>query len=157
MTNLDELNEQIERNKSDGWLDLSDQQKLFGLSYVETYSIKSSAEIASVSANTASKWLRLPLVLEFINDLQSHLHGRSVITKDFVALQWLKLMPKLLGEEDVSMVDKDGCSFMTKKFHASESVSLLKELSKSTDFYGATENATNQPISISIVSPNGND
>ena len=156
MTNSDELSELIAQNRLEGWPDLTDAQKLFGMTYIESYVINASAEVVGVSAATAGKWLREPLMIEFINDLQSHMSNRSVITKDFVNLQWLKLMPKLLGEEAVPMVNKDGAVFSARKFHASESVSLLKELSKSTDFYGAPENATPQSISISIVNPHVN-
>lgn len=139
MQSSEDLKNQIEANKNAGWFDLTDQQKMFGMAYVETYVIKSSAEAANVSPNTASKWLREPLILEFINELQSHLNNRSVITKDFVNLQWLKLMPKLMGEEEVAMVDKEGDEFMAKKFHSGEAVGLLKELSKATNFYEADD------------------
>lgn len=135
MKSSDDLKKQIQENKLNGWADLTDAQQAFGMAYVETYQIKSSAESTGVPLAKASKWLRDPLMLEFINELQSHLNNRSVISKDFVNLQWLSLMPKLLGEEEVAMIDKDGDVFMAKKFHASESVSLLKELSKSTNFY----------------------
>lgn len=131
----DELNEQIKRNKLENWPDLSDSQKMFGILYAETYVISSSATAAGVSPDRAQKWLREPLLIEFINEIQSHLNGRSVITKDFVNLQWLKLMPKLLGEEEVPLITSSGAIGLHKKFHASESVALLKELSKSTGFY----------------------
>lgn len=139
----EESDKRIQDNIDNGFEDLTEEQKLFAMAYVETYVIKSSAEQAKVSATTAGKWLRDPLMLAFINELQSHLNNRSVISKDFVNLQWLKLMPKLLGEEEVPMVDKDGCEFSAKKFHSTESVSLLKELSKATDFYEADDEGNN--------------
>lgn len=130
-----EFKELVEQNRLNGWSDLSEAEQAFALSYIDTYTISTTASQLGFSASKCAAMLRNPLVLEFINDLQKHLSGRSVITKDFVNIQWLKLMPKLLGEESVPMVDKDGISYEAKKFHSSEAVSLLKELSKSTNFY----------------------
>ena len=145
--NSEDLNKQIADNRANGWPDLTEAQKLFGMAYVESYVINTSAMSAGVSAVEAGKWLRDPLMLEFINELQSHLNNRSVITKDFINLQWLKLMPKLMGEEEVPIFDK-GVTVMEKKFHSSEAVSLLKELSKSTDFYEVDDDGQVKPKQV---------
>ena len=47
------------------------------------------------------------------------------------------------------MVDKDGVSYMAKKFHAAESVRTLTELGKSTKFYAGGSGQGGQ-VNISI-------
>lgn len=138
MQNLEDLNTQISHNKLNGWEDLTEQQKLFGMRYVESYVIKRAAEEAGISALKASKWLRDPLMLEYIGELQALLNGRSIINKDFIALQFLNLLPKLMGEEEVPIIFA-GEMISTKKFFANETVSVLRELAKSTDFYNDGE------------------
>jgi phage terminase small subunit len=155
--NYEDTNQKIADSKELGYPDLSDAQKQFCMAYVESYTIKRAAKEAGVSSSKASRWLRDPLVLEFIADLQAVLNNRSVISKDFVTIQWLKLMPKLMGEEEVPMIHK-GIAFEEKKFHSNEAVSLLKEISKATNFYGdqsmdTDEDSPSLNINVTVADP----
>lgn len=119
-----------------GWPDLPTQHKGFLLKYVESYSIKEAAGEVGLSTNTGSKILRDPLALAYLNEVQSVLAQRSVINRDFVNMQWLKLLPKVMGEEEVEIVDaKSGMAFRAKEFNANAAAKVLTELSKSTNFY----------------------
>jgi hypothetical protein len=152
-----DLQELIEFNRTNGWPDLCPQRQLFCMRYMDSYNLQEAAKSAIVNPATASMYLREPMVLAFINDLQCHLDGRSIITKDFINLQWLKMLPKLMGEEAIPMVEK-GQEVSVKKFHAAEAVNLIKELGKSIGFYDAAPsdadaNAPSLNISFAVAEP----
>lgn len=132
---LKNANEVIARNKDNDYVDLDPKKKAFVFKYLESYELRDAAEAVGVSRETARKWLREPLVSAFLNEWQQEMGQRSVITRDFVNQQWLKLLPKVMGEEDVAMVDKEGCAFEAKEFDAVAVTRVLTELSKSTNFY----------------------
>lgn len=151
-----DLQELIEYNRANNWPDLCAQRQLFCMRYMDSYNIGEAAGLARISRSTANMYLREPMVLAFVNDLQSHLDGRSVISKDFVSLQWLKILPKLMGEEEVAIVHM-GQELSAKKFHASEAVNLIKELGKNTGYYDTAKSDEGNPapsLNISFgVSP----
>lgn len=154
--NTSDLQELIEYNRANNWPDLCAQRQLFCMRYMDSYNIYDAAEAARTNPEHAAMFLREPMVMAFIKDLQVHLDHRSVISKDFVSLQWLKMLPKLMGEENVPMVDaKTGMEYSAAKFHPSEAVALLKELGKSAGFYdndknGGDETAPALSISFSV-------
>lgn len=132
---LKNANEVIARNKDNDYVDLDPKKKAFVFKYLESYELRDAAEAVGVSRETARKWLREPLVSAFLNEWQQEMGQRSVITRDFVNQQWLKLLPKVMGEEAVAMVDKEGSAFEAKEFDAVAVTRVLTELSKSTNFY----------------------
>lgn len=132
---LQNSNEVIARNKDNGYADLDAKKKAFVFKYLEAYELRDAAEAVGVSRETARKWLREPLVSSFLNEWQQEMGQRSVITRDFVNQQWLKLLPKVMGEEEVAMVDKDGMQYTAKEFDAVAATRVITELSKSTNFY----------------------
>lgn len=148
MSNLESLETQIDLNRISGWPDLTDRDKLFGIKYVESYSMKEACDHFELSTSRGFVLVREPLLAAFINDLQENMNVRSVICRDFVSLQFLKLMPKLLGEEIVDFVTKDGGTFQARKFHATESVALLREIAKSTDFFRTEEGNNSSDVEL---------
>lgn len=141
-TNTDSLgsllknsNEVIARNKDNGYLDLEAKKKAFVFKYLEAYDLTDAAIATGVSRETARKWLREPLVSSFLNEWQQEMGQRSIISRDFVNQQWLRLLPKVMGEEAVAMVDKEGLQYEAKEFDAVAATRILTELSKSTNFY----------------------
>lgn len=100
--------------------------------------------------NKARSVLRMPLALAYLNDIQAMLAERTVINRDFVNMQWLKLLPKVMGEEEVPIVDvKNGLAFSAKEFNANAAAKVLTELSKSTNFY-ADGSSNNASVTVNI-------
>jgi len=141
-------NELIARNRESSWPDLTPQEKAFCVFYVETYDMEDSRKKAKLSAEKAKGLIRNPLSMAYINDCQEVMAQRSVISRDFVNVQWLKLLPKVMGEEDVALgVDKDGNQLEGKKFEPSAVAKIMTELSKSTNFYAE---GSGQSASVNI-------
>ena len=84
-----------------------------------------------------------------IADLQEQMQLRTTINADFIRTKWLEMLPKLMGEEEVAMVDKDGAQFAAKKFHSADATRALVELGKSTKFY-ADGSGGSASVNISI-------
>jgi len=144
-------NKQVESLRKDKWASLDPKRKKFVYSYIETYDHCAAAKAAGFSRSQGLSLLRDPLVAAFLNDVQEVMGERSIITRDFINVQWMKILPKLMGEEEVMLgVDKDGIQVEGYKFHAGEATRALTELSKSTNFYaGGTGNA-NVNININL-------
>lgn len=133
---LTNCNELIAKNREEGWPDLDPKRKAFAYFYLESYNQRLAAEKAGFNPSTGSKLLREPLLMAFITDAQEVMAQRSLVNRDFVNFQWLKLLPKVMGEEEVAIVDrKEGLSFFAKEFNANAAAKVLTELSKSTNFY----------------------
>ena len=96
---LKNSNEVIARNKDNGYQDLDPKKKAFVFEYIEAYDLAKAASSVGVSRETARKWLREPLVSAFLAEWQQEMGQRSVISRDFVNQMWLKLLPKVMGEE----------------------------------------------------------
>lgn len=146
----------IARNKREDWPDLTPEKRAFALVYVVNYSHRDAAISVGLPANRGINLIRDPLVAAFIKDIQDKDLIPNLITEDFVRTHMVNLLPKLLGEEEVSLIDKEGEEFSAKKFHAADAVSLLKELAKSTKFYedgsgGGGGNNVNVNIDLSAL------
>jgi hypothetical protein len=137
----DDLTSEIERHKSSNWETLDGQLRAFAYEYVIHYDHRKAAKAVGFSESKGIKLIRDPLVSALIKDIQDRNLVSNIITEDFVRSQWLNLLPKLMGDEEVNLVTAMGAQFQAKKFHSSETVSVLKELSKSTKFY---ENGSGQ-------------
>ena len=144
----DDFNALVEQNTKNGWKSLTPELRIFCYYYLEDYNHQNAAKRANIKMSGMTA-LRNPLVNAMIAHLQEAMQQRSLIDADFVRVQWLNMLPKLMGEEEVAMVDKDGVSYMAKKFHAAESVRTLTELGKSTKFYAGGSGQGGQ-VNISI-------
>ena len=142
----------IERNEKSDWSDLEPRERAFAYSYLTDYNHRRAANDVGLGADAGIRYLRRPLVSAFIQFLQERSHIANTITDDFVRTQMLNLLPKLLGQEPVPLVDKDGGEFDALKFHPSESVNLLRELAKSTKFY---EGGSGQSQGVTVIINNG--
>lgn len=119
------------------------------MAYVQTYNVKEAAEESKSPLAVAKRWLRDPLVNAFIVECQKVLSERSIISRDFVNMKWLELLPKVMGEEAVPMIDNEGNQYLGKKFDGSTARAVLTELSKSTNFYASGSSAKGA-VSINI-------
>lgn len=132
---VEEVANQIQRHRETNWKDLDIDLKAFSYAYLESYNHRRAAEKIGVNPDKGISYIRNPIVTAFINHLQDQMGMSNIITEDFVRQQWLQLLPKLAGEEEIPILDKDGIQGTAKVFHAGALVSALKELSRSTKFY----------------------
>jgi|GEM_PF-4804341 len=130
-----ELNSFLAEQRENGFLALPQPKRLFGLNFTETGSYAKASEAASISNDTGRRWLRDPLVSAFISYLNQQKEHYSLIDASFVESQYLVLLAKLLGEEEVPMVNKDGATFLGRKFHSSEAVAALRDMAKISGHY----------------------
>lgn len=122
----------VERNKSLGFPDLSAQRKQFARHYLESYNPKKAAKESGLPMTQAHLILQEPLVSAFVDYLQTQYNERSFLSREMVLLEQIDLLDKVMGREDVPMVGRDGSSFNAKCFHASEAVKLVSDLAKQT-------------------------
>lgn len=127
--------ELIDRNIESNFADLEPQKRAFALSYVIDYDHRRAAMEAGIKPNRGFSLLRDPLVSAFIKFLQDELQISNIITADFIKAQYLALIPKLAGQEDIPIILPDGEQIEGKKFYPGELTNVLKELAKSTKFY----------------------
>lgn len=149
---LHESSKSVESLRKDNWARLDAKRKAFAYKYIETYDHCEAAKAAGFSRSAGLGLLRDPLIVAFIDDLQQVMGERSIITRDFINVQWMKVLPKLMGEEEVMLgVDKDGMQQEGYKFHASEAVRAVTELSKSTNFYAGGSGNANVSVNINLA------
>ena len=125
----------VERNRKSNWPDLQPKHKMLAYYYLEEYNWSKAAKKVGISGSTASAMFRNdPVFAAFVNDLQEEYAQRSVVNADFVRVQWLKVLPMVMGEEEVPLVYK-GDQFSAKQFDSNATAKVLTELGKSTKFY----------------------
>jgi len=128
--------ELIERHTANGFIDMEERDKAFAVEYITNgFKHLDAAEAVGLSRSSGLNLLRNPLVGAFIGHLQEQSNTAKLITQQFVETQYLEILPKLKGEEEVDIVDiKNGGTFKAKKFHSAEVVSVLRDLGKSSGY-----------------------
>lgn len=140
---------QIISHRENAWADFDHKKRMFAYYYLEDYNHRKAAERAGFPPQKGLAISREPLVAALIADLQEQMQLRTTINADFIRTKWLEMLPKLMGEEEVAMVDKDGAQFAAKKFHSADATRALVELGKSTKFY-ADGSGGSASVNISI-------
>ena len=140
----------IESHRDSQWEQLDPALRLFSFAYLEQYDHTDAAIKAGIPKAHALKTLRNPLVQAFTQDILEDRQIATTITQDFVTSMWMKLLPKLMGDEEVPLITSSGAVINEKKFFASESIGALREMSKSTKFYEQGSGGTNLNLSIAI-------
>ena len=149
-TNGSDLEHLIARNRESGWVDLSEREKAFAVEYT-TNGFKHKAAAESVGLSDGLRQLRKPLVGAFIAFLQESSLNAKMITQSFVEQKYLELLPKLMGEEEIPMVDlKTGETFHAKKLHSAEVVSVLRDLGKSSGYIAPEIGPGGSPVQVNI-------
>ena len=121
----------VERNRLSDWEDLSPEQRAFAYEYLQNgYNHREAAKVAGYKPDNGYRMLRHPLIASFILKLQEEAYDQSLLTKQFVEAQYLEILPKLKGQEDVPMITGQGEEILAKKFHSAETVAVLRDLSK---------------------------
>ena len=119
-----------------GFPELSLAARQFAIEMIECRDHLLAADLAQIPRNQAMKMWRHPLVQAFMAYLNEKRTNYSLIDSSFIEVQYLSLFNKLMGNEEVPMVDKDGTAISRKKFHASEAVAALGAMAKAVDFFG---------------------
>ena len=130
-----ELMETIDVHRERGWADFPLAYKLFANEYLKDYDRIRAAGVANISSAESCRLVRDPLMQSFMADLREEQMISTSITEDFVTTMWMRVLPKLMGEEAIPMVTADGTAITEKKFWPAATVSALREISKSTKFY----------------------
>ncbi len=107
---------------------LTEQQRAFATRYLLDYDVNKASAYAGLNSVQGKELLREPIVMAHISMLQEARAKFCILGKDFAAMQWLEILPKLKGEEEVPFVTKNGSELMAKKFFSSELVRALVEI-----------------------------
>ncbi len=126
----------VERHVANGFIDMEERDKAFAVEYITNgFKHLDAAEAVGLTRSAGLRMLRDPLVGAFVGHLQEQNNTAKLITTQFVEQQYLEILPKLKGEEESEHVDlKEGTSFLAKKFHSAELVSVLRDLGKSSGY-----------------------
>ncbi len=135
-TGVDQAVSLVERHVANGFIDMEERDKAFAVEYITNgFRHLEAAESVGLSRSSGLTKLRDPIIGAFIGYLQEQNNTAKLITTQFIETQYLEILPKLKGEEEIDMVDlKDGVSFKVKKFHSAELVSVLRDLGKSSGY-----------------------
>jgi hypothetical protein len=136
----------LAEQRENGFQALSQGQRAFALDFIQSGSIPQASQAAGVKPETGRRWVRDPLVSGFIHYLNQQKEHYSLIDASFVETQYLNLLGKLLGEEQVSMVDKDGMQIERKKFEGAAAVACLRDLAKISGHYKEDGNTINVQV-----------
>lgn len=123
---------------------------MFAYTYLTDLNAGNAAEAIGYSRGQGSKFLRDPLISQFIEELKTEVYSRLTVNADYVRSLWLMAMPKFMGEEEVSKITSNG-EVSGKHFDSSAVVAALKELGSMTDIYKEGSAPMQQVQQISIV------
>lgn len=121
--------------RENGFLSLAQDKRIFALEFVKGATYLEAADAAGIHRNVAARVLRDPLTACFINYLNQQKEHYSLIDASFIEVTYLQLLSKLMGEEKVPMLDKEGSAMERKVFHSSEAVACLRDMAKISGHY----------------------
>lgn len=128
-----------------GWPDVEEQYKAFVSKYLIDFNYHSAAIAVGIDPKSAIKILRDPLVNAYVKWMRQGLEARDLMTRELVVHKWLETLPELRGDVAVPFVTKMGENVMVRKYHASEYVRALVELSRITNLTPQESLAGKQP------------
>ena len=145
--NIVDLQADVEELRANDWADLPPKMRNFAYAYIQSYCHLAAAEEAGYARESGIRLLRDPRIAALIQDLQRAYGERNFINRDFVNMQWLKLLPKVMGEEMVQLgIHKDGWQMEGYEFNAPAATKVLTELSKAVNFYQNTGDDDPAPV-----------
>lgn len=137
----------LEYNRQNNWPDVSDKAKVFVHEYSICGDMKAARRRVGVSMAVGSRLLRDPLVRGYLDDLLEDCRKDSVITREFVELQWLETLEQVNGDTEVAGVTRDGEEYMARVYNANGKISVLKEMGR---VIGMTETKAVGGVSVNI-------
>ena len=128
--------ERIAWNQENDWPDLSSQQKLIAYEWVGTmHNISDTAKAVGLPMSRVQSALRTPWIRAFVDHLESELKFVSILSREWLEMEWLDQYRKLTGDIPVPMVDTHGVEYSARKYHSNEVVNALKEIGKIVEAY----------------------
>ena len=143
----------IEGYKNSAWQGVDESLLLFVFTYMAEYNLPKSAQAAGFSTADARILIRTPLVIALIADESRDNRMVNSVTEDFVAAGWMQVYDKVMGHEEVFLIDKHGSEVMGRKFHSGEALTIMKEFQRQLD--GGGGDASAAPIINVTVNPTG--
>lgn len=131
------------------WPTLSDDGQAFVAAYVESfYSVNEAAKISGLSPAFCRRMLGRADVRRAIYEVQSELDSIDFLNEKWVKAQILRLMPMVMGEEEVSMINNLGDAYEARKFFPEASIGLLKMVNEMTK--GGNGGTDDAPVATSV-------
>lgn len=98
----------VERNRSEGYPDLTPQLKAFAIEYVQCLNHMEAAESIGLSRGRGIRLMRNPLVSAMIQDMQAKMATRAIITREYIESENLELNDIAMGRADTFLLTRDG-------------------------------------------------
>lgn len=129
----DSLAVQIERNRENGYKDLDEKLKAFGIAYVTNgYDHRAAAKSIGRSENSGVRLKREPLLAAYINDLMNKYVAESLVRKETLDVYLENLEDIAMGRIETigGATDADGNLYDAKKFHSALALKIFQERAK---------------------------
>jgi hypothetical protein len=124
----------VDDARRDGFVCLDPIERQFGMDFVVIGgSLKAIADHMEMPISVIKRMFNDPIVRAFIADLQAEVLQHRLINEQWVENQVMEVWPKLMGEETVPLIDKNGGNYLARKFHSAEVVSILKAFGGNKD------------------------
>lgn len=118
----------VEKNRKNGFLDLTDRRKAFCITYVTNgFDHNAAAAQVGYSKGMGIRLKREPLVAAYINILQEQYFAESIVTKAMMDAKLDLLESIAMGEEEINMVTAMGDQITVKKFHPEMAMKVYQE------------------------------
>lgn len=118
----------VDRNKREGWPDLSEKRRAFVLIYTTNgYDHRRAAVEVGLSADMGTSIKREPLVAAYIEYMQNQTYESSLVTKPFLDAKLDILEDIAMGEMEIPIVTAAGESISAKKFHPDLAMNIIKQ------------------------------
>jgi hypothetical protein len=126
----------LESNRSNNWPDIPERTKVFAYEYSIAGNFRAACKRVGIGREHGLRLLRDPLVDEFLADLRRDLAETTIITREFLELEYLTTLEQMNGDVDVANVTKDGDVVMAPRFNGTGKVAVLRDMAK---FIGVAE------------------
>ena len=103
-------------------------QRVFAITYANTHSVSQACIKLGIPITTGYQWLSHGGVKSLIVAIQEEQEHTTIVTQRMIEGLWLEALPKLMGEEEVPYIDKEGTQMYGKKFYDASLITLLKEM-----------------------------
>lgn len=122
------------------WQSLSSDEQAFVAAYISCgYSTRNTATELEIEHKLCVDMLNKKHVRAAVAEVQADLDNIEFLNERWVRSQIMRLLPKVLGEEAVPQVDKDGCEIMVRKFFPDVSLNVIKLVKDMGDVKDATK------------------
>jgi len=137
---------------------LTPQERLFCHEYLVEFNHRAAATKVGLSPNSGIRFLRKPLITQYIKLLTEELAHESIITRDMVQYELIhEYLPRAKGEIPVHGVDRDGIQFEAKITNMAAYGKAIDMMAKHSGFTvpevvrgGLTININHEALGITI-------